>query len=112
MTTKEKGGLNKVARTVGILFIIGTVAGILSAVVTAPILDSPDYLIKIAASENQIVLGTIFVLIMGFALAMLPVILFPIFKKYNEALALGAVVFRGALEAVPILLSQLVCFCY
>jgi hypothetical protein len=37
---------------------------------------------------------------MGFALAMVPVMLFPIFKKYNEALALGAVVFRGALEAV------------
>jgi hypothetical protein len=36
---------------------------------------------------------------MGFALAMVPVLLFPIFKKYNEALALGAVVFRGALEA-------------
>jgi hypothetical protein len=37
---------------------------------------------------------------MGFALAMVPVMLFPIFKKHNEALALGAVVFRGALEAV------------
>ena len=39
-------------------------------------------------------------MIMGFALAMVPVMLFPIFKKYNEALALGSVVFRGALEAV------------
>ncbi len=37
---------------------------------------------------------------MGFALAMVPVMLFPIFRKYNEALAIGAVVFRGALEAV------------
>ena len=36
---------------------------------------------------------------MGFALAMVPVMLFPIFRKFNEALALGAVVFRGALEA-------------
>ncbi len=39
-------------------------------------------------------------LISGFALAMVPVMMFPIFKKYNEALALGSVVFRGALEAV------------
>jgi len=31
---------------------------------------------------------------------MIPVILFPIFKKYNEILALGAVVFRGILETV------------
>jgi len=37
---------------------------------------------------------------MGLALAMVPVMLFPIFKKYNEVLALGYVVFRGALEAV------------
>jgi len=27
---------------------------------------------------------------------MVPVMMFPIFKKYNEALALGSVVFRGA----------------
>jgi len=39
-------------------------------------------------------------LVMGFPLAMIPVMMFPIFRKYNEPLALGAVVFRGALEAV------------
>ncbi len=100
MTTKEKMNPNKIARTVGILFIIGTVAGILSAVVTGPILEGPDYLTKVAANETQLIMGTLFILIMGFALAMLPVMLFPIFKKESEALALGAVVFRGALEAV------------
>jgi hypothetical protein len=85
---------------VGVLFIIGTVAGILSVVVTGSILADPEYLIKVSANENQIIIGALLVLIMGFALAMVPVMLFPIFKKYNEALALGAVVFRGALEAV------------
>jgi hypothetical protein len=40
------------------------------------------------------------VLTMGFTLAMVPVMMFPIFKKHNEALALGYVVFRGALETV------------
>ena len=39
-------------------------------------------------------------LIMGFALAMVPVMLFPLLKKQNEGLALGSIVFRGALEAV------------
>ncbi|MCP4419307.1 MAG: DUF4386 domain-containing protein [Chloroflexi bacterium] len=91
---------NKIARTVGILFIIGTVAGILSLVFTGPILEDPDYLTKIAANETQLIMGTLLILIMGFALAMLPVMLFPIFKKESEALALGAIVFRGALEAV------------
>jgi hypothetical protein len=45
------------------------------------------------------VIGALFVLIMGLALAMIPIMLFPILKKYNEVLALGYVVFRGGLEA-------------
>jgi hypothetical protein len=100
MTTKEKTNPNKTARIVGVLFIIGTVAGILSVVFTGSILGDPEVLIKVSANENQIIIGALLVLIMGFSLAMVPVLLFPIFKKYNEALALGAVVFRGALEAV------------
>lgn len=90
----------KTAIIVGVLFIIGTVAGVLSFVVTRSILGDSDYLIKISANENQIIIGAILVLIMGFVLAMVPVMLFPIFRKYNEPLAIGAIVFRGALEAV------------
>ncbi len=37
---------------------------------------------------------------MGLALALVPIVLFPLLKKYNEVLALGYVVFRGALETV------------
>ena len=90
----------KAAIIVGVLYIIGTVAGILSVVFTQPILNAPDYLIKISADPNQIVVGALFVLTMGFALAMVPVMLFPILKKQSEVLALGYVVFRGALETV------------
>ena len=90
----------KTSISVGVLFIIGTVAGILSVIFTGSILGDSDYLIKISANENQIIIGALLVLLMAFSLAMVPVLLFPIFKKYNEALALGAVVFRGALEAV------------
>ena len=39
-------------------------------------------------------------LIIGLTLAKVPVMLFPIFRKYSEGLALGSVAFRGALEAV------------
>jgi hypothetical protein len=90
----------KTAIIVGVLYIIGTVTGILSIVFYGPILNDPDYLIKVSANENQIITGALFVLTMGLALAMVPVMLFPIFKKINEALALGYVVFRGALETV------------
>jgi Domain of unknown function (DUF4386) len=90
----------KTAIIVGVLFIIGTVAGILSVVFSTSILDGPDFLIKVSANENQFMKAALFVLTMGLALAMVPVMLFPIFKKYNEAIALGYVVFRGALETV------------
>jgi hypothetical protein len=86
------------AKIVGILFIIGTAAGVLSVVFTGSILGAPDYLSKVSANETKIIVGSLLVLIMGFALAMVPVMMFPIFKKYNETLALGAVIFRGALE--------------
>lgn len=88
------------ARIVGILFIIGTVAGVLSVAFAGSSLSDPNYLSSISANENQFLIGALFVLIMGLALAMVPVMMFPAFRKYNEALALGSVVFRGALEAV------------
>ena len=90
----------KTSIIVGILFIVGTVAGILSGVFTEPVLGASDYLNQVASNENSVVLGALFVLVMGFPLAMIPVMMFPIFRRYNEPLALGAVVFRGILEAM------------
>jgi len=89
---------------VGVLFIIGTVSGILSAVFTGSILDASDYLVQVAANETQMITGAFFVLLMGLSLAMVPVMMFPIFKGQNEALALGAVVFRGPIEAAVYIL--------
>ena len=88
---------------VGVLYIIGTVAGILSLVFTGPLLESPDYLVQVSMNPNQIVIGALFVLTMGLALAMVPVMMFPFLKSYNGALAVGYVLFRGALEAVTYL---------
>jgi hypothetical protein len=90
----------KTAIIVGVLYIIGTVAGISSVIATGPIFDGSETLGKVAANPNQLTLGGLFVLTMGLALAMVPVLLFPIFKQINEVLAVGYVVFRGALEAV------------
>ena len=88
----------KTARIVGVLFIIGTVAGILSFVGMGP-QGTPDYLVNVSANGNQVITGALLVLIMGVALAPVPVLLYPILKKYNESLALGYVVFR-VLEVV------------
>jgi hypothetical protein len=87
------------ATVVGVLFIIGTASGILSSVFTSSIIGNPDYLVRAASNGTQVIIGGFFVLLMGLSLALVPVMMFPIFKKENEALALGVVVFRGPLEA-------------
>lgn len=94
---------NKTARIVGALYLTGTVAGILSLVLTGPVQNTQNYLISVPANETRLVVGALFVLMMGLALAMVPVMMFPILRKHNEALALGYVVFRGGLEAVTYL---------
>ena len=98
----------KTAIIVGVLYIIGTVAGVLSVVLSTPLLEGPDFLTKVSSNETQFVTATLFVLLMGLALAMVPVLLFPIFRKINEVLAVGYVVFRGALETVTYMLSVIV----
>jgi hypothetical protein len=87
----------KTAVIVGVLFIIGTVAGVLSVAASAPVREEA-YLSSIAANPNQIVVAALLVLLMGLVLALVPIVIFPVLKRPNEVLALGYVVFRGALE--------------
>jgi hypothetical protein len=88
----------KVGLIVGILYIIGTVSGIMSVVITGRIDNLNEYFIQIASKNNQYVLGTLFILCMGFSLAFIPIIIYPILKNQNKILAVGYVIFRGALE--------------
>jgi hypothetical protein len=101
MTTKATAKASKrVARIAGMLYIIGTIGGMLSLVCTAPIRDAQDLVDGVVANQNQMIAGALFVLMMGLALAMVPVVVFPILRKHNEVLALGYVVFRSGLEGV------------
>jgi hypothetical protein len=88
----------KPAVIVGVLFIIGTVSGILSGVIASPVLNAPDFLVRASVDQNQFLAGALLVLTMGLALALVPVVMFPIFRKQNETLALGYVIFRSGLE--------------
>lgn len=88
----------RAATMVGVLFIVGTVAGVLSVVATQSLFGGPDYLDQISAHSNQLTLGALLILTMGVALAMIPAVIFPVLKRRDEVLAIGYVVFRGALE--------------
>jgi hypothetical protein len=93
----------RAAAIIGALYIVGTVSGILAAVLGAPLLDGDDYLTQIAANPNQLALGAVFILTMGFSLALIPIVFWPIGRRYSERLAMGYVVFRGAIETVSYL---------
>lgn len=81
----------KAAIFAGVLFIIGTVAGILSI---APSIDSPDYLIKAAANATQVLTGAYFQFIMIVGYVGIAIVLYPILSKSHDGFALGFVAFR------------------
>jgi hypothetical protein len=97
----------KAAVWIGVLYIIGTVGMVLSLVVMDAVLTGPAYLAQVAAQPNQVALGALLLLLAGLALAVVPVVFWPIGKRYNETLAMGYVVFRGALETVFYIVSAL-----
>jgi hypothetical protein len=97
----------KTATLVGILFIIGTVMGVLSVVFTGSTLTDPNYLVLAAQNQTQMVIAAMLVLTMGISLAMVPLLLYPILKQHNENLAIGYVVFRGALETITVIATVL-----
>jgi hypothetical protein len=85
----------KTARIVGVLFITATVASILATFgFLDPILNAPDYLIGVSANETQWIIGVLIDAINSAAVVVIAVMLFPILKKHNEALALGYVASR------------------
>ncbi|MFC2038440.1 DUF4386 domain-containing protein [Chloroflexota bacterium] len=85
--------LRKTAIIVGILFIIATAAGLLSLTFSGP-RNAPDYLISLSANGVPVIMEGIFMLVMGFAVAGIGIAIYPVFKKYSEALALGYASFR------------------
>jgi hypothetical protein len=88
----------RTAATVGVLYIIGSVAGILSVSVTGGGLEGPDYLASADSIGARLPAGALLILVMGLALAFIPIVIFPILRETSERMALGYIVFRSALE--------------
>jgi hypothetical protein len=90
-----RGTYRKNAISVGVLFIIATVLGVMGKMkFLSPILDAPDLLIKVSNNQNQVIIGSLLVLASAFACAGIAIGLYPVLRKHNEALALGSVGFR------------------
>ncbi|MHA2237277.1 MAG: DUF4386 domain-containing protein, partial [Candidatus Hodarchaeales archaeon] len=86
---------NMTAKIVGGLFITASAAVILTYIPLGFIIDrTPDYLVKVSANENQVLIGMLLELIWALAVIGIPIMLFPILKKHDETLALGFFSFR------------------
>jgi hypothetical protein len=96
------------ATTAGILYITGTVAGVLSKVVAiAPVRDAGDPFAYGAQHSGAVVTGALLVLVMGLSLAFVPVVLFPVLRRVDEVLAIGYLIMRGAVETACYVLSAI-----
>ncbi|HET9908481.1 MAG TPA: DUF4386 domain-containing protein [Anaerolineales bacterium] len=98
----------------GVLYFLGTVFGVLSAVIGGEVLSSlnigkplvgMDMLGLVVANSSRITVGAFFIFMMAISLVAMTVFLYPIFRKDSEELALGMVLFRGALEGTGYIVS-------
>jgi hypothetical protein len=107
-TTKEnhRSTYRTTAIIVGILFLVCSAASLLSFPFFGPILEGSDYLSKLFGSERMVITGALIEFIQAAAGAGIAIGLYSILRKYNAALALGAVGFR-IVECVFVLIGTL-----
>ncbi len=106
----------KNALMTGVLYFLGTVFGISGGLIGGEVLTSlisgkplvgVDMLNLVAANSSRLTLGAFFTFLMGISLVAMTVFLYPVIRKASQELAMGMVLFRGALEGVFYCISTL-----
>ena len=91
----------------GVFYFLGSVFGVASTVVGGKVISSIvktkplsglSILDLVATNMSRLLGGAFFILLMGISLVAMTVFLYPIFRKDSEELAMGMLLFRGALE--------------
>jgi len=94
----------------GVLYFMGTVFGILCYVVGGEVLSSistGNILGLVAANSSRLTGSAFFTLMMAISLVAMTIFLYPVIRKDSEELAMGMVLFRGALEGTWYFMSTL-----
>jgi hypothetical protein len=94
------------AIAVGVLFIACSAASILSIVPLGSMLDTPVDLAKLAANDNRVVLTALIEFVWAATAAGIAIGLYPVLRRHNRALALGAAAGR-VVEGVLLLVATL-----
>jgi hypothetical protein len=85
----------KSAVAAGVLFIVATVADVLSRVAfLTPVLGLPDPLAALSANGNRVTLGALLLVVGAVAAAGIAIAMYPVLRRHGEAMALGSVGFR------------------
>lgn len=99
MIQEKMNTYRKSAIIAGVFYIAATVASSITVIIMTPMLDAPDYLVRLAGNEFQVMMAALLMLIDVVAVVGIGIVLYPILKKHIEALALGFATAR-AIEAV------------
>ena len=94
----------KTAAVAGVFFVIATVAAITGLILYNPILHNPDFIVGSTQYQMQIRWGAFFEILTAISVMGTAITLFPVLKKYNEAMAISTVAFR-LLEATIIIIG-------
>jgi len=97
----------KTAIIVGTFFLIAMAVSLIGGIWLETIISVPDFLVTVAANETQVIIGVLLELINGIAVVGIAVMMFPIFRRHDEALALGYVALR-IIEAVVIIVAAVI----
>jgi hypothetical protein len=102
----------KTAIAVGILFIVATAASLAGSSLSDPILAAPGYMTAMAENSGRILISAVCTFFAAATSVGIAIALYPVLRKFQEGLALGAVVFRTIesvfyIAAVMCLLSLL-----
>jgi hypothetical protein len=89
------------AQRIGWLFVLATVAGVLSVVVMSSTLGDDNLLAAVQANQGSLIFGNMLIFVMLAAMVGTAVLLSPILRKHSETLALSYVLAR-ALEVTMI----------
>ena len=85
----------KAAVAAGVLFIVATVADVLSRVAfVTPVLSSADPLAAVSANGTRVALGALLLVVGALAAAGIAIAMYPVLRRHGEAMALGSVGFR------------------
>jgi hypothetical protein len=100
----------------GALYFLGTVFGVVGGIIGGDVLLSlisgtplrgVDVLGLVAANSSRLTGGAFLTLMMGIALVGMTVFLYPVLRRDSEELALGMLLFRGAIEGTGYVISTL-----